>query len=539
MSRTFLADCLFVLLAGLFCLSALYGTLEMNPRAVNIDSDLQWYAQILETRLHPEAFASDPVAPLLPQDPGVPNLLTDLAGWLAPTDHAPTNLLYVGSLAIFLHFLVYYALGRWLFGYPSLAAVLSLLMSVTVYWAYGTFWGNLHSDPVPRIFFAVLWPLLIALACVAVQRTTLRPLVLLLTGCAINVHTVSTLMFGPMLLMGFALLPQRQSLGRHARTWLLGAFCYLVPVAIYIWWLLGSLLSAPHDEALFAQVRALRFEKDFQFLWLSLRDILWNYTLAQPVLPAGALCWWIAWKNREKLSARGQSLLALTPGMVLGLAGMCVVCALEIWLTKVLGRNNFSQEILRGTRFLIPLSWLMVVAALSLAWTKLPGMLRGCLAAGFALCLCLFAQDKQVLAARHFAAKATGLRALDTAEGQKKARDGALQIEALSTLRQLIRPGELVFSDSEFMAVRYAAHCPMTLGFKDGNIVYYAKQPDIARRWVEMRRVMASGPQGWISVWKDGEAPLLLTRRVDCRGELLRIGDLLYENASYLLLRRR
>ena len=539
MSRTFLADCLFVFLAGLFCLSALNGTLEINPRAVNIDSDLQWYAQILETARHPEAFAADPVAPLLPQDPGVPNLLTDLAGWLGPTDHAPTNLLYVGSLAIFLHFLAYYALGRWLFGYPSLAAVLSLLMSITVYWAYGTFWGNLHSDPVPRIFFAVLWPLLMALSCVAVRRTALRPLVLLLTGCAINVHTVSTLMFGPMLLMGFALLPQGQAWSRHAKQWLLGACCYLLPVAIYIWWLLGGLLSEPHDEALFAQVRAFRFEEDFQNLWQSLRDVLASYTLAQPVLPAGIACWLLAWKNRARLPERVQSLLALAPGLVLGMIGMCVLCAAEIWLTSVLGRNNFSQEILRGTRFLVPLSWLMAASALCLAWPKLPGLLRAGLAASFALCLLLFAQDKQVLAARHHAAEASGIAWLDTAEGRKMALDGALQMEALAALQKNIRPGELVFSDSEFMAVRYAAHCPMAPGFKDGNIIYYAKEPSIARRWVDMQRVMASSPKGWIAVWKDGEAPLLLTRRTDCREELLSSGAMLFENASYLLLRRR
>ena len=171
-------------------------------------------------------------------------------------------------------------------------------------------------------------------------------------------------------------------------------------------------------------------------------------------------------------------------------------------------------------------------------WLRLLAALAAC-AVLFALCLCLFAQDKQVLAARHHAARTTGVAWLDTAEGQKKAKDGALQMEALTALQRNIRPGELVFSDSEFMAVRYAAHCPMAPGFKDGNIINYAKEPAIARRWVEMQRVMASSPQGWIAVWKDGEAPLLLTRRVDCRDELLRIGDLLFENSSYLLLRRR
>lgn len=539
MPRTILADCLFVLIAGVFCLAALNGTLSMNPRAVNIDSDLQWYAQILETRLHPEVFAADPLVSLFPHDPGVPNLLTNLAGWLSPTEYAPTNLLYAGSLGIFLHFLMYYALGRWLFDKPSLAAILSLLMSITVYWAYGTFWGNLHSDPIPRIFFAVLWPLLLVGACLAVRRTALRPLVLLLTGCAITVHTVSTLMAGPMLLMAFALLPQGQPWRKHALHWLAGACCFALPVAVYLWWLLGGMLVQPGDEALFAQVRAFRFAEDFQDLWRSLWDVLTQYSFLQPILPVGALCWWIAWKNRTLLSERLQSLLALIPGMVLGMAGMCVICALEIWLASALGHNNTSQEILRGTRFLVPLCWLMVTVTLALVWPRVPSLLRGGAALVLAVCLCLFVQDKQVLAARHCLAEVSGLAILDTTEARNMVRASTLQMEALAALRQHIQPEELVFSNNNLMAVRYAAHCPMVPVHKDGNIIYYAKEPEIARRWVDMQRRMAATPHGWITVWKEGEAPLLLTRNVEYRESLLAVGDILFENAEWLLLRRR
>ena len=538
MSRNFMADGLFILLAALFCLAALYGTLSMNPRAINIDSDLQWYAQILEARLHPEAFVADPVVALFPYEPGVPNLLTDLAEWLAPTDHAPTNLLYVGNIGVFLHFCLYYLLGRWLLNRPSLAAILAILMSITVYWAYGTFWGNLHSDPVPRIFFADLWPLLLMGACHAVRATTLRPFVLFFTGCAISVHTVSTLMFGPMLLMAFLLLPQGRPWRKHVGQWLCCAICYALPVALYLWWLLGGMLSTPSDETLFAEVRAFRFDEDFQDLWLSLRDVLLQYSVEQPILPVGLLCWYLAWKKRARLSGRLQSLLALVPGMVLGMAGMCVVCAVEIWLASRLGRNNMSQEILRGTRFLVPLSWLMVTAALALVWPRLPGLVRGGAALGFAVCLCLFAQDKQVLAARHCVAEMTELDCVDTIQAREQVRAAALQMEALSNLGRHIRPGELVYSNNDLMAVRYVAHCPMSPVHKDGNIIYYAKQEDIARRWVAMQRTVKADPTGWIRVWEENDAPLLLTRNVESRAALLRFGDILFENAHWMILRR-
>lgn len=534
------ADVCFVLLAGLFCLAALHGTLEMNPRAINIDSDLQWYAQILEARLHPEAFTADPVVPLFAHEPGVPNLLTDLAEWLGPTDHAPTNLLYAGTLGVFLHFCMYYVLGRWLFSMASLAAILSLLMSITVYWAYGTFWGNLHSDPVPRIFFADLWPVLLMGGCYAVQQLSLRPLLLFVTGCAITVHTVSTLMFGPMLLMAFALLPQGQTWRQHALRWMKDAACFALPVAVYLWWLLGGILTQSHDAALFAEVRAFRYGEDFATLATSLRDILVHYCVVQPILPLGVVCGCIAWKYQTNLPRRAQDLLFLMPGLVLGMAGMCAVCTLEIAVTSALGRNNMSQEILRGTRFLIPLTWLMVTTALATLWPKLPRLARGCAAASLAICLFCVSQDKQVLAARHAVAAFTGWQWLDTSTGQEMLRDARLQLEALEALQRLRKPEELVFSHTDDMAVRYAAHCPMTPVHKDGNIIYYAKDDQMARLWVHMQRTMSATPQGWLTAWKESGATLLLTpAAVGQREILLKNGELLFENAAWLILRRR
>ncbi|WP_302513305.1 hypothetical protein [uncultured Desulfovibrio sp.] len=157
-------DLVLVLLAGLFCWCALQGTLDLNPRGIGMDSDLQNYAQILEAAECPAAFALDPVAPFFPQDPGVPNLLTALAGLFPGGDNAATDMLRVGALGVFLHFLAYYVLGRCLFRSPSLAALLSILMGIAVHWSFGTFWGSMRSDPVPRIFYADLWPFLLLLA---------------------------------------------------------------------------------------------------------------------------------------------------------------------------------------------------------------------------------------------------------------------------------------------------------------------------------------------------------------------------------------
>ena len=226
-------DLVLVLLAGLFCWCALQGTLDLNPRGIGMDSDLQNYAQILEAAECPAAFALDPVAPFFPQDPGVPNLLTALAGLFPGGDNAATDMLRVGALGVFLHFLAYYVLGRCLFRSPSLAALLSILMGIAVHWSFGTFWGSMRSDPVPRIFYADLWPFLLLLACAAVKRPLLQPVTMFMAGCAMLVHTVSALMGGAMFFMAFFLLWQGRGLWRHAGLSLLNLLSFAVPVGIY------------------------------------------------------------------------------------------------------------------------------------------------------------------------------------------------------------------------------------------------------------------------------------------------------------------
>ena len=88
------------------------------------------------------------------------------------------------------------------------------------------------------------------------------------------------------------------------------------------------------------------------------------------------------------------------------------------------------------------------------------------------------------------------------------------------------------------MAVRFAARMPMLPVHKDGNVIYYAADPDMARRWLAMQHRMAADVTGYIKVWRTEQAALLLTRHVEHKALLLRYGVLLFENEDWLLLRR-
>ena len=123
-------------------------------------------------------------------------------------------------------------------------------------------------------------------------------------------------------------------------------------------------------------MRALRYSKDWHDIWQSLADILRYYTFVIPIFPAAAAAAVVLFRKRQQLAGPVRTLLRLMPGMVLGIAGGCVLCALEMWLARHLGRQNMSQEILRGTRFLVPLSWLLLTCLLSLYWRRAAPLLR-------------------------------------------------------------------------------------------------------------------------------------------------------------------
>lgn len=152
-----LADFIFLFLAALLCVAAYHGTWALSPSGVFMDSDLQNYTQIFAARLVPGDFAHDPLVRTYKAFPGEPSLLTLLARLLEWGDGAVAAIFRAGALGIWLHLATYYMLGRWLIKSPGLAALFSLGMSVTIYWAFGTFWGprmlTLCRASITPIFF--------------------------------------------------------------------------------------------------------------------------------------------------------------------------------------------------------------------------------------------------------------------------------------------------------------------------------------------------------------------------------------------------
>ncbi|MDE5833395.1 MAG: translation initiation factor 2, partial [Desulfovibrio sp.] len=225
-----LCDLVFLVCAALFAWLAMRGILEISADGAALDSDLQTYAQGMTAERYPELFAADPALNARTEANSIPNLERYLADKLAPDDNFAAGLLRAGAFAIFFFYAGWYAFGRRLLKYPSLAAALALCCGVTFWVGWGTFWGVLHSDPVPRTFFAAIFPFLLVFLLAALRVAWLRPLCMLATGLCMWVHGVSALNCGAMFFAAFLFIkPPNQTLPNHINNCALALIAFAAP----------------------------------------------------------------------------------------------------------------------------------------------------------------------------------------------------------------------------------------------------------------------------------------------------------------------
>ncbi len=535
--RYWAADLLFVLLAALYAVAAACGVPDMASGGADMDSDLSTYAFSMAGLAHPGAFVNDPVLRTLTPANSFWNLFQCVAGALTPGDAFAVGLFRAGALTIFLGLCSSYALGRWLFSSPGLAAVLSLLLSLTVWVGWGTFWGLTHSDPLPRTLYAALWPLLLLAGLAGAVRGPLRPAVMFCAGCGVWVHGLNGLAFGAMLFCAYALMkPASLRLAVHLRNLLLCLVCYFVPVLVFLRASLGQPGDfTAGDLAVFQELFRLRWAQDYTETVGAIPGYLWQYSLWPPLFPLAACGAWVAWRAG---SERVRRLLRLYPGMLLGLACVVLFSWAESRFAAQYGRLSMGHELIRGMRYLIPLSWLLIVALVAPFWPRLPRLLRAVAVAGLACGIFLGNPDRQNVGAQHAVAQWTGLPLPHEARALLWRERSRLHREALEAVAHLVPPGERVYSNSGDMGVRHMALRPLDHTFKDGSHPFYNKDIGAARRWLRCEAYHRAGELGYAAAWRASDAPWLLTDRPRDREALRSLGEIVWENPGWLLLRR-
>lgn len=537
--KLWIYDLIFLCSVGLYAWLTIIGNMELSAQGVLIDADLQTYAQGMAGESGREFFQADPVLGVPSPVNSLPNLQRFLAAFLAPEfglpDHNQKNwaagLLRAGALAIFCFYAFWYALGRYIFKSPALAAILSLCSGVTVWVGWGTFWGVTHSDPVPRVFFAAIMPLLLILLFKALQKTWLRPVTMFCSGLCMWIHSFSAVNFGAMAFMVFLFIkPKNLNFREQIFNLILCLIFFSAPVMLFLWPSLTQKAQLTYDDlTLFREVLTTRWKEDFFNMGPRILAYFSWKSQAFPVFIFGIIGWFIVrllGTDREKLVAK------IYPPAILGLACVTFFCWLESSYASNFGRVPMGHELVRGLRFLIPLAWIMMVAG---AGCILGAWLRRFLLTGIIILLCFLTTDKQFIGAKYAIAKETGWPiAQEAAPIIKEAQE---QKKLFEMVKQIVPEGQAVFAWGEAMPIRYISFRPLSYSFKDGYVFFYNKDRDGSRKWLE-NYAQSRSPAGFIEAWKKSDAPWLLCPSNWNKNEIIKSGQIIKEEYGWVLVKK-
>ena len=176
-------DLAFLAVIAGYVLFGLWGVSLLSCDGLNISSDLCCYVQNLAGDLQRHLFAQDPLLAEPTTANSIISLESTLASLLQPGNDIVQAVLRAGAVGVFFHYVACYYLGRRLWESPAIAALFALLTGVTVWISFGTYWGFGSGDITPRVFYAALFPLLLAATLPSLDKPQLRPLILFASGC--------------------------------------------------------------------------------------------------------------------------------------------------------------------------------------------------------------------------------------------------------------------------------------------------------------------------------------------------------------------
>ncbi|MDR1777451.1 MAG: translation initiation factor 2 [Desulfovibrio sp.] len=527
------ADILFFVLIVLYVLAGLCGTAVLTANGAGISADLCCYAQNMAAERHRGLFAVDPLLRAQTPANSIPNLESLLAELFTPGQNYAVGLVRAGALGVLLHYAAFYILGRFLFVRPSLAALLSAFTGVTVWFSFGTYWGFAVADVTPRVFFAALWPLLLLGAFIALERPKLRPLVMLLSGLGMYLHGLSSLNASCVFFTVFLLRrASAQSRREHLANLGLCLVCAALPTLFFLRDSLGQAHAFTADDlTVFQEVFARRFSEDHgDILFRLAGHFLWGSDTF-PLFCGGLAGFFVA---RRFGPPETRKLMSLYPPLLLGMSLVIVLSVTESCLAPLLGRLSMGQELVRGVRFLAPLCWVAIVAALACFWGRMPRALRCLAVLGLTLPIVLLDQG-WASATRFEAARLLGLQ--PQAAVAQSARGAENYRQALEALDRLAPPGAAAFGARDAMAVRYLLHRPLLYSFKDGSSYLYNKDAAGARDW--LRLTTLSDREGPVAAWLATGADWFLCSRIGDREKIVPHGDIIWENEDWFVARRR
>lgn len=500
-------------------------------------SDVEEYSGRLASIDHPENFSRDP---MFGEKSWTTSFFT-LETWLGEKFSAGENYNWAcmrqTGFCVVLFYAGFYALGLYLFKNRAIAVLLMLAMALPDDVGWGTFWGILSMPTVPRLLFDTAAPWLLLLAFISLKTEWLRPLVMLLCGALSTAHTISALGVGGAIYIGYIFTrPPKISLTRHFLLLGMCGICFFLPLLPYIFSTMGNKSISPEDGQFFLQMFEQNFRLRFGPPFSDFAKFLWRYTFSRPLLPLTILGMWAAMLLGD---SNIKAILRICLLWLLGLfiCGTCLAW-LDFTIAEAMGRISVLHQMIRVSRFFIPVFYIIMGAGLSACWLKMRSGWRIC---SFALLLilllpvCHISLGHLTAYASYYVQHSLGVRNWFTGMYDKQAVRENERRQAMLAVKNLVPQDSLVFSNNGDPAVRYLGLRSLAHTFTDGAHLFFRRDAEGCKNWLETEKKLRE-PGGYMDAWQKSSAEYLLTDRPeDWKGS----GDnIVWKNDRYLLIRK-
>ena len=525
-------DLAFLAVIAGYTLFGLWGVSILSCDGLRISSDLCCYVQNLAGEMHRELFIHDPLLAVPTTANSIISLESTLARLLQPGSDIVQAMLRAGAVGVFFHYAACYYLGRRLWGSPAIAILFALLTGVTTWVSFGTYWGFGSGDITPRVFYAALFPVLLAATLSSLNKPQLRPLILFASGCGMYLHSISSLVASCMLFTVFFFHRAKgDSLLRHGMWLLLSLVAWSLPTLVF----LGSSIKSAtplsaHDLAVMQQVFDRRFVEDEGSLGHRLLSHLHYRSDSFPLLVLGFLGYFIV---RRYGSPIMKQLVSIIPTLLLGVCVAVLLSVAETHIAQELGRLPMAAELPRGVRFIIFLCWLMIVGAFACFWQRAPKA-AALLAVAAIACVLVFDQGRWTTGAR--VAFRHTFAIPQPVKVERQLKRGASFAEALQAVQQLVPQDAPIYTEPDAMAVRYRLYRPLAYAFKDGSSYLYSQDAKGAARWLDL--VTIRDTQGLTAAWLASGAQWILCGNASQQEHIAKEATIVWSNDRWFLAKR-
>lgn len=500
-------------------------------------SDVEEYSGRLASNAHPENFDNDP---MYGENSWTTSFFT-LETWIGEKFSAGENYNWAcmrqTGYSVWLFYAGFYILGLYLFKNRAIAILLMLAMALPDDVGWGTFWGILSMPTVPRLLFDTGLPWLLLLCFASFKTVWLRPFVMLICGALSTAHTISALGMGGAIFISYVFTPVKNShISKHLLFLALCASCFLVPLLPYIL----STMSHKHISVEEGQFFLQMFEQNFRLRFgppfIDFGKFLWRYTFSRPLLPLAVLGLWVgfSWGNKHI-----KSILRICLLWFLGLfiCGTCLAWA-ELTLSEALNRISVLHQMIRVSRFFIPIFYLIMGAALCACWTRMRTTAQICVFTLLLILLlpvCHISLGHLTAYASYYIQHNLGINNWFTEMFDKQVAQQNERRQAMLAIKKLVPTKSMVFSNSGDPAIRYLGLRSLAHTFTDGAHLFFRRDAQGCRTWLETEKKMHE-PQGYLEAWHDSPAEYLLTDNpADWKGSEK---DIVWKSEHYILLRK-